>query len=127
MKTEPLKQIDLIWGRLDELKALSPGWLYGEGSPIAPYICDFVGYLLGQWVLLHKEEDLPKFRLYPTLFGGIQAALDYSDGRDIEIEFNTNRSIEISVLVKEAEHTLNLAWNTNNKDDILDAILLFLA
>lgn len=126
MKTDPTKALSVVWNRLDELKALPPGWLCGEGSPITPNVCNFVGYLLGQWILLTPEDALPKFYLYPMLSGGIQVALDYSDGRDIEIEFCNNREIDISILVKDVEHTLNLAWNDNNKDDILDEILLFL-
>jgi hypothetical protein len=70
-----------IWGRLDELMALKPGWLDGEGIPPGPGVAARVAALanfLSIWA--------QPIQIYPTPDGGIE--VEWDDG-------NLNHSITI--------------------------------
>lgn len=86
-----------IWARLDELMALQPGWLDGEGVPPGPGVAAQAARIaesIANWAT-------PP-RIYPTPDGGIE--LEWDDD-------NLNHSIAIGTDLR-----LNLATTDRNQE-----------
>ncbi|MGA5820865.1 hypothetical protein ACPC54_23730 [Kitasatospora sp. NPDC094028] len=62
-----------VWARLDELMALKPGWLDGEGVPPGPAVAARVAALINFLSIWASP-----VRIYPTPEGGIK--VEWDDG-----------------------------------------------
>jgi hypothetical protein len=62
-----------VWARLDELAALKPGWLDGQGIPPGPGVCAVAASIATSSTVWAKG-----MRIYPTPEGGIE--LEWADG-----------------------------------------------
>lgn len=60
-----------VWGRLDELAALKPGWLDGEGVPPGPGVIALAAAIAESSQVWAKG-----MRIYPTPEGGIELEWD---------------------------------------------------
>ncbi|MFD0405552.1 hypothetical protein [Kitasatospora sp. NPDC127116] len=88
-----------IWARLDELMAVQPGWLDGEGTPPSPAVAAAAAGLAETFTQWAAPGPL---RLYPTPEGGIE--LEWDDD-------NLNHTIVIGPDLR-----LNLQTTDRNKE-----------
>lgn len=68
--------------RFDELAALPPGWLDGEGAPLDRVVLDRARRLLAELL----NFDVPRPRVFPTPDGGVQAEWTIA-GHEISVTF----------------------------------------
>lgn len=82
---DDLARID---GRLNEISALSPGWLDGGGEAVGAKAVETARRLLAE-LLAH---DVPHPRVFPTPEGGVQAEWTIDD-REISVTFESDGSL----------------------------------
>ena len=106
LRAAPLDPLD-IGMRLDELRGLEDGWLYGNDGK-AP--CEKGLDWLEEAFRLHYTGKAPLPYLFPTPEGGIQAEWPIKP---------FNISLEIDLATKQAYwHSLNLETDEDEEEDI---------
>jgi hypothetical protein len=74
---ERAPDVQRVWRRLDELRALRDGWIEGEGLPPNAVVVARAREILVR--LLVEDRELPRPKVYPTHDGGIQVEWTLGD------------------------------------------------